>query len=499
MFNPQTGSPNTAYFQQQAAYNPFGSIAAQPTGYAMPLQAQATGFNAVYGLQMQPSSSMPQMPVQPQMTGFAPGGLLPQPTGYNPFRQSMMAFPSSQPMLQPQQTGMLAFSASQPNLSAFGGSQQPQSNQISTFNQAFGSMAPLQPQQTSQFQPSSQSQSQSQSSMLQPQLTGNPFTNRNNQNSAFRPMSASMPPSSNTSTGLQAPQNAASALVAQPTGSRNPFAPPPGTVASPPKPEQPSMNALAFNAFQQQQRSASTPPGYAANVDTSNSDGLGNGFGMSNSAFGQPSANGAKPLQAQATGGGGLFSNIASSFTGANNNAPSSNPQQPSLTSNPSFSSDKFAQNSSAFTPSISLSPPQRSATAPLVAQPTGFGGSTVKPFQPTSSFGTSLAESLGPISSQASASGSIAAPSVSSLGTGMSNLSFSGGSATSSSAPAFNPFRSSLLPSSTGSTAPSSLSGQPTGLPTSNNFSSQFSANFGNSFGSGFTPASQKQEETLI
>jgi hypothetical protein len=110
MFDPQTGSPNQAYFQQQAAYNPFlrqqmaapfGPMQPQMTGamafgqQPFAMQPQMTGFAAFGGMN---AFGQPQQ--QPQQTGF----LQPQATGVNPFRQSVM---------MPQMTGMNPFGQQQ--------------------------------------------------------------------------------------------------------------------------------------------------------------------------------------------------------------------------------------------------------------------------------------------------------------------------------------------------------------------------------------------------
>ncbi|KAF9644178.1 ANTH-domain-containing protein, partial [Thelephora ganbajun] len=114
IFNPQTGSPSTAFSQQQVTFNPFAQAGAfgtspfqqpfgvqpQQTGFAMPQQA---GFfvqsaHNPFGQHLQPQlTAMPF--IQPQLTA-AP--ILPQMTAINPFRQNTM---NGMNGVQPQATG----------------------------------------------------------------------------------------------------------------------------------------------------------------------------------------------------------------------------------------------------------------------------------------------------------------------------------------------------------------------------------------------------------
>jgi len=373
MFNPQTGSPTMAYFQQQAAYNPF--LAPQMTGFPAQngMQMQATGFmNTGFvgpSLQMQGQPTGYSNPfnnaaaLQPQMTGFAAGGLMPQQTGYNPFRQSIA---TSQPMsMQP--TGMMPSFSSAPDLSSMStGISNPflqNQNTTSSFPQAqsqppYQQQVQQQPQQINAFGQFQQQNTPTASAFNRPA-------------SAFVDSSSKMPSGSSTlmsskpTTLPPTSQPAAQPLTVQPTGSRNPFAPPPGTVLpAAPKPAEPSMNSIAAGAFQRAQSPFNN--GVADQSTYSTSSVSGN----------QPSA---QSLISQQTGGGGLMASLASSFVAPSSSGAAMNNGTSSLSSldTSSFGGLSFSSPASA-----------SSAPAPLSAQQTGFGGSMVKPFQPSSSFG---------------------------------------------------------------------------------------------------------------
>jgi len=179
------------------------------------------------------------------------------------------------------------------------------------------------------------------------------------------------------------------------TGSRNPFgqpAPPP----VPPLPSAPTLQQLASGSGFASFSSSFTPSGTQPASQS------------------QPSTNG--NVQSHQTGGGGLISSIASSFatgtqpstngtTGPNNAvaSPASlngwssslSPQQTSSTAWSNFSSGAFSSSNPSSAPT---SPP--SSVVPLQSQPTGFAGSSVRPFKPSSSFGAALFEKLPPIPS---------------------------------------------------------------------------------------------------
>ncbi|KAJ8293445.1 ENTH domain-containing protein C19F8.03c [Rhodotorula toruloides] len=438
MFN----SPQMAggQFQQQPMFAPFA--APQPTG--MPFMGQPTGL-------------MPQMPqmtgnpfLQPQMTGFAPmqqpqmtGFLQPQATGMmaNPFRQSMMMtgaapnpFGQQQQGMMPQATGM-PFASAPPPVPQM----QPQMTGMAS---PFGR---IQPQATGNPFGSLGQRPMS----IMPQATGNPFQQQQQQQQSQSSFSSMPPPVSSAPvasgaphlapTTSSAPSSSPSPLVPQKTGARNPFAPAPGTIIpqTQPKPEAgPSMNELASNAFaarlasqyQQQQQQPMQPQQTGLQPSQVNGTATGSSTPSQQqqapkldafSAFvkqereKEAAAAAGTPLIAQKTGG--LFASIASDLarTGSPSAAGSQNTSSPFSSGPATSSTTPF---SSSFTPSslptpfstMPLSSPgsapspfsqsMNSTSAPfLTSQPTGFAGSSVKPFQPSSSFGSKLASELGP------------------------------------------------------------------------------------------------------
>lgn len=320
---------------QMTGYNPF--MAQQQTGM-MPMQQQMTGFGGG---------------MQPQMTGF----LQPQATGFNPFRQSVMPQPTgfggafgafdgqpsfvnqqqqqqqqqNQQALQPQHTATPS-QPQQPQNGAFGQPQTQQSSALSSFNSAFSST----------------------------------------QNNNPSPFSASKPAEQATP---------AKPLLPQKTGSRNPFAPPPGSTpppASPPAPKGPSLNQLAMSAFGNQ------PTGGHYSLGAHAWDGT------------DPTGKNAQQ-QMQNTGlvpqKTGLIGSVASEFTsfGNQNNASASGvagTPQPAV-SNSGANTDLSSQFGAM---SFGNQPQTPQPQQPVQPQPTGFGGSSVQPFKPQSSFGASLA-----------------------------------------------------------------------------------------------------------
>jgi hypothetical protein len=308
------------------------------------MQAQQTGF------------------MQPQITGFAPGGFLqPQMTGAmaNPFRQSV--FPQQQPF-------------GQPSMSPFSGQQMPQSSAggVDAFNAAF--------------------------------QDGNATT------ASPTPLPKA-PASASTSTTFNGSSNAAEGqarsasvpLVAQKTGSRNPFAPPPGSAPDVPKPapsaKGPTLFELAFGGAQ------GPTPGGGGNY------GLGAGAWNAGQQ-GSPSSDTTGPQSVLVPQKTGLIGNIASEFVGLKGTSISgtASPAMASTNANavasPSTSSAPTNELANGFA-GMNLSPyaiansnggssTTPSAAAPLQPQATGFGGSLVKPFVPESTFGQSLAANGG-------------------------------------------------------------------------------------------------------
>ena len=403
MFNPQTGSPNTVHFYQNQGQavnpgvNPFRAsmvvpqmtgfqgaqpfINPQPTGLhgasPFPILAQATGMPF---LNMQHTAT--PFNHQPSVSPFANGAqnafsstqeaqnsflspqpapfLQPQPTGSNPFRQSMFL---------PQTTGV-----PMGNMSGFGATglgaspsppalQQPQAVGFANFLAQQSPTTPG-PDATKPYSP-----------------FAGPMINR----PASTPAGHSNPP-------------AIKPLVPHVTGSRNPFGQPRQS-SPPPVPKAPTIqellaakaNEIPLMPRQQQ----ATPTGQQA---------------FSTSAFGTSS--GFSPFKLTENQNQNM-SSVASNFV-LGNREPGKNPASSTLTSQPTGLPQITAQNTSTTTTSgfsdafsaLSLNSPAPSTTGtaytsasglntngPLQPQATGFAG--LKPFKPTSAFGASLMDSL--------------------------------------------------------------------------------------------------------
>lgn len=419
IFNPQTGSPTSANFQQQHAFNPFQQqqqqfgqqqfgatqpfavpqqMQAQPTGFVLP---QQTGVNPFGQQQQQPQQpfggfAQPQQTgfIQPQQTGF----LIPQATGANPFRQSMLmpqttGMPAGSPFglqqqsppqqAQPQLPFQTGSTNPFPQTNAFGGQQQP-TNPFPVVGQPTGAnpfpAAGQQQQQNSNPFPNFNSALSL--GNQQQQSSTNPFPSfANNQPNFASPLA--QPPSSASSPNAP-PRSASVPLGGNPsgsdppavkthqTGSRNPFGQP--VAPAPPVPKVPTLMELAMGRNQPQQS-----PSNGSTSPTSL----------------QPQQTGFNPSQNSS-----IISSVASSFTlGNSNNSPgTSTSPPPSLnfgsTTSPtgsSFTSSVFSSLSSQPTGATTTS-----NTSALQPQTTGFSG--IKPFKPSSSFGAQLLESLPPI-----------------------------------------------------------------------------------------------------
>ncbi|KAF9078216.1 ANTH domain-containing protein [Rhodocollybia butyracea] len=455
MFNPQTNSPNTAYFQQQqTAPNPFVAMGmaqpqfgqqqmqVQPTGFLAPQQTSSQSAPNPFGM-MQPQTQQQSQPpshlrVQPQTTGHRPfssylmqqptgmlgnpqmqGGLQPQATGANPFRQSM---------LMPQTTGMMMFGVggmgavqqqqpqSQPQPPSF--QQQPQSQPHSSQQPfSFGNSSGT----SNGFQPSSglaspQSSSMLGSSVFSPPASAGPFGH------STSPMNVPPRPASTPLTSFGSSPSPAPVRSHQ-TGTKNPFGP--ITTPPPPVPHQPTLMELAMgmgspNGQQQQQQQPQQPQ----QQQPQNAPQLPQQTGFGNFSFNLSALN----------PGASDMSSIASSFssqkpentlTSGQSNFSSSGPLKSQTTSSTAAGS-MFSD--SLFSSSLSTQPTGATNTsstpsftgagaAPLRSQTTGFSG--LKPFKPSSSFGASLLESLPSIPGSAPVTPAITGlPSTSSLGT---------------------------------------------------------------------------------
>ncbi|TFK39925.1 ANTH domain-containing protein [Crucibulum laeve] len=434
MFNPQTNSPSSAYFQQQAA-NPFAQmttsqpfavqVAPQQTGFLMPqqtafqapnpfnliaqqqqqMQPQPTGHRPFSSFiqpqqtafqqqpqqsfqqpqqtgiqQQQPQQGFQQQPQQnsflrPQPTGF----LQPQATGSNPFRQSM---------LMPQSTGMALFGGMGPQggSSPFPGQNQPQQSQGSFGLQGQNPSGPMTaPGASFSSQPASPF-----AQMPSNTPTNVPARPASTPLTAFGPSSAS---------GASPPM--AQPVKTHQTGTKNPFGP--IATAPPPVPKPPTLMELSlgganngWQAGQQQQQQQQQQQPQATGS-------FGNGFGFSSSAL---------------SPGATDISSIASSFATGNKTNTTSNDNQQSGTSGFSLSGPLGSQNTTTTTTTGSTFSDSLFSSSPLSTQPTGFtntpsspsiavspplkpqftGFSGLKAFKPSSSFGTSLLESLPPI-----------------------------------------------------------------------------------------------------
>ncbi|THH28110.1 hypothetical protein EUX98_g6073 [Antrodiella citrinella] len=405
MFNPQTNSPTSNYFQQQATYNPFAQqqmMTGAPFAQQPQVQVQATGMfqpqqpTNPFGLQPQQQPQFGGNFLQAQPTGF----LQPQGTGApNPFRQST---------LMTNGTGMPSFAGLAPGM---------QGQMTGAPTNPF----PVQPQQTNNpfpVQPQSQS-AFGQNPFPGPSQGTNPFPNpgQNQQGSSlFSGQQISSPsgmfggsmsisPSSATSftsTTVAPPRPASAPLRANTiaetpqavkthqTGSRNPFGVP--VAAAPPVPKVPTLMELAMgvgsgssspNGQQQPTQTgplSSTPTGF-------NSASNGQSSVMSNiaSGFSSNSRSNTLPLMGFDTGA------TSSSTTGStfSSSVFSSLSPQTTATTN-TTASNGVGSSSSSPPPSISFSP---AGHTPIRSQTTGFSG--IKAFKPSSSFGAALLESL--------------------------------------------------------------------------------------------------------
>ena len=304
--------------QQQPIHRPFSSyLMSQPTGFQQLQPPQTTGF-----LQ------------SPQQTF-----LQPQPTGSNPFRQSMLV---------PQSTGMALFGAGQGQSSPNGQSSQ-------------GVPASL---------PGVSVFSSPSSTMPFPAPTPSMGASPNN---------VPARPSSTPLTSYVTPSQPLQPVKSHQTGTRNPFGP--ITITPPPVPKAPTLLELTTgmaangNASQSQQSAEQPLP--------QQQTGAFNKFSFNNSALNPGAAD---------------ISSVASSFT-FNPNAAGSTISDKSSSNNTGFMGSQqtgATATSSAFSDSRlpqSNTSPTMPVPPPVTSHATGFGG--LKPFIPSSSFGASLMESL--------------------------------------------------------------------------------------------------------
>ena len=400
------------------------------------------------------------MQQHPQMTGMQPNPFRQSmmPASPNPFgmpqqqQQTGMAFTSSSmpppvPQIQPHMTGAAAASGPLGQPSPFGGQQQQQQSHLAP--QQTGN--PFGPQRAmSMMAQSTGNPFQTRPTSTMPTANGSSSVTGTG---GLHGLSSATPATStpqggggSTSSGPARSNTMPAPLTQQKTGMRNPFAPAPGTLIphtepQPTAPPVPSLNELAHNSFaarlaQQQTGTAAAAPGGNQPQWTTFGQSGGNAQAQGSTKLAEQSkkpdafsafvaqqrekeaaaaANGGTaPLISQKTGG--LFADVASDLARAGNNttgSTSSAPTSPFGTSSNAFSapSSTAFSSSSATTSPTSLSGPfsslsfssnggttNSSNSAPyLTAQSTGFAGSNVRPFQPTSSFGSKLASEMSP------------------------------------------------------------------------------------------------------
>ncbi|KAH9921691.1 ANTH-domain-containing protein [Epithele typhae] len=433
MFNPQTNSPTSSYFQQQAMQNPFqqpmmtgAMLGAQAFGQpqmqmGMQMHPQATGFLMPQHTVMPMGSTNPfgmgmqQQPQQhPSFGSFlapqATGMLQPQMTGANPFRQSMLLPQNTATPFGAQQMG-----GAQQNTNPF-----PMQPQPSPSPQP---QNPMQVQGNSPFQPSGMTQPLSAINPSQPAF---PFLNAPNVPAAPTPSIAqpfaqlpsmtngtSVPPRSATAP-LSGPGTSSSppltgGVKTHQTGSRNPF----GQIVTPPPPvpRVPTLMELAMGVNQPQQQQAPQQ----AQAQQPQQTGA---FGGFNSSFSTSQPLGTGIASSFAFDSKPNASNPGSSLTRPLTSQPTSSTITSSAFSDTLFSSvssQPTGATSASGAPSISFS--SASSTSPIPRQQTGFSG--LKAFKPSSSFGAALLDTT----STGAPSGGSSFPGLNSQPTGMGSF----------------------------------------------------------------------------
>ncbi|CUA78067.1 ENTH domain-containing protein C19F8,03c [Schizosaccharomyces pombe 972h-] [Rhizoctonia solani] len=477
-------SPTNHYFQQQSQFNPFlqrQSMTPQMTGMngQQPfIQPQATGFN--------PNNPFPQ-----QAQPF----IVPQATAvpFQPQAQPLQPQATAMPFLQPQQTAT-PFLQPQQTATPF---LQPQQT-AAPFLQSQDTARPFQPQQQQPapfLQPQMTGSNPFRQTILLPQTTGvpsnpfpsNPFPSNPFPSNPATPTAQSIGgnngitrPASTPIGGAERKSTTIAPLVPQVTGSRNPFGPV-APAPPPPVPKLPTLAELQSGAFSGGVSQNANGAG-SSNQPFGASTGQNQPFGSG--AFGQTNGNGTQQ-QSQTSTNVFDMSSIASSFT-FNNDAtpkPDIKPLDPQATATSSFSGSSMfsAQPTGSSFSSISTTPfgssstttspfnNSSSTTAPsLVPQVTGFGGSSVKPFKPTSSFGAELMDNFPGAKSEAP-SLSFSSSFGPSFGSGLNFQatefgSLTGGLGSQSTGLGSQPTGLGSQPTGLGSQA-TSLSSQPTGL----------------------------------
>ncbi|KAG8926056.1 hypothetical protein FRC00_003318 [Tulasnella sp. 408] len=408
-----TGFPGAAQapspFVNAQAPSPFVNVQPQPTGVPAwmagglnPAQPQPTGgaFLAPNANSLspfaRPQSAAPNFGAAGAGAAAGQGGLqplVPQATGSNPFRQSI---------LPPQMTGM-PFVGQGPQTAGL-----PATNGASLFG-----IGPTQPGATQPTNNPFPSLASAPPTAVNP-ASNSPFANMAAPvSTAPAALNKVTPPFARpASTPITSNGPTAGPVVSHQTGSKNPFgrpkSPPP-----PPVPPIPTMGQLASGAFGAASGAFGSTNGVNGTspfANTSNTSNSPFNLGNTNNAA---TANG--PTTSSATSNSPFpstsLSSIASEFAFAKK--PSSPPPSNTQTAinpltgtpfTPLTSQDTATTNStfSAFPSTLSStltgSTNATSVSSFLKPQSTGIGGSGLKPFKPTSSFGASLLESLPPI-----------------------------------------------------------------------------------------------------
>lgn len=448
--------------------NQFGQM---PMGMGQMSTMPTGGFGGGFGGGQFGSMPMNQ-PMQMQMTGANPfrqsmfgGGLAPQMTGF-PNQGGQFLNTQNTGFLQPQTTGQMAFMTRRPSMS----SHQPNMGGVEHLSQQ-----PMQAQQTGFLQPQTTGSNPFRQSVL-----GGPSLFHSQPVSAASTPTGSMgipsapfrEPIRSNSTPIVSNHLSSSPkpLQAQKTGSNNPFAPPGGVPAPAPQQQQskqPTMAELSHHMMNQQfamatgmhpQQPQQTQQQPTAPQQQSSNTSSWDPFAPT------PAANGAKA-------GGSAMSDIASAFA---------TDPKPSNDFTSQFGNLNFGSSNGATSPTAL----QPQSTGFLQPQRTGYGGSSIKPFKPSSNFGSSLMETLPPIPEPSSGAGTPAANGVSSQATGFPGMN---ASATGSSQPS-NAFTTTNT-NFTGSSQPSfGMNASATGSSQSQQISTPFSGmNGGGAFGNAF------------
>ena len=310
--------------QQQSTHQPFSSyLMSQPTGFQQLQPPQTSGF--------------PQLPQQTF--------LQPQPTGSNPFRQSM---------LLPQSTGMALFGASQ-------GQSAPNGNQSS--------------QGASVSLPGVSSFSFPSSTMPLPAPT--PSMGASSNNTPARPSSTPL-------TSYKTPSQPLQQVKSHQTGTKNPFGP--ITSTPPPVPKAPTLLELTTgmaangNASQIQQSAEQPLP--------QQQTGSFNKFSFNNSTL-NPGATDISSVASSFAFKPNAVGSTISEKSSSNNSGFMGSQQTGTTATGSTFSDSLFSSSLS----QSSTTSPTMPGPPPVTSHVTGFGG--LKPFIPSSSFGASLMESL--------------------------------------------------------------------------------------------------------